>query len=188
MAPSLHQQLFFDGEENIKNFEEAWAAQSDRKQLKSIPYLCRNPQFLLYGEACSLGAQMERLLANVPRERILPILLDDIRDDTNKVWLDILSFLNVPDDGRREFPVENKAKERRFTQQAYIQRIYYEILRKMKISPLGFGFFSYLDKFNAREKLRSELSPKMELELKNYFENDIKLLSRLLNRDLTNWL
>ena len=46
---------------------------------------------------------MERLLSVVPRDRLKIILFDDFVADTKGVYEEVLSFLEVPLDGRNDF-------------------------------------------------------------------------------------
>ena len=57
-------------------------------------------RYLEYGPACSLGEQLGRVYAYVPKERVLTILLDDVKLDPRAEYLRILQFLNAEDDGR----------------------------------------------------------------------------------------
>ena len=188
MAPSLHSQFVFDGEEDIKNFREAWDAQEDRRNGKRIPSACREPVFLLYKDACSLGSQLQRVYTLVPKGNVLPILLDDLKNYPRGVWLDILSFLGAPDDGRVDFPVKNAAKERRSELFGRLTRVYTSIRRFFNLPQLRLGVLALVDKMNTRERLREPLSATMRKELVDCFDGDVRLLSRILGCDLSYWL
>lgn len=188
MAPSLHEQMVFSGNETLKSFEEAWSLQDERRQGRRIPHWCPEPKLLLYKEACSLGEQVRRLYVRVPKERVLPILLDEVKADPRSVWLAINSFLRVPDDGRTSFPVENAAKERRSIALKRLNDIYADFHRRFSLPPMRTGIFEFLNKVNIRERPRDPLSPQMRQILIECFEDDIRLLEKLLNRDLEHWL
>ena len=188
MAPSLHQQFYFDGAENTKSFEEAWRVQNDRRNGRRIPFSCQEPAFLLYKDACSLGKQLERLYTRVSERDVLPILLEDVQSDPRSIWLQIMSFLGLPDDGRTSFPVKNVSKQRRFRQLGYMNRIYTSLQRHLKLPPLGLGVLTAVDQANIQKRLRQPLSAEMSQELIGCFSDDVRLLGRLLNRDLEHWL
>jgi len=113
MAYSLHQQELYSGNEHIKDFQTAWALQSERAQGREISRFCVEPKRLLYGPVCKLEEQLERLYTLVPKEKVLVIVLDDVKMNPRREYLKVLEFLGVPDDGRTNFPVYNPAKEHR---------------------------------------------------------------------------
>src|SRR5262245_16101641 len=110
MAASLHAQLVYNFHESVTDFGAAWALQERRSRGLDIPKHCRLPQFLQYRAACSLGAQVERLLHTVDSQRVHFVLLDDVEAAPRAAWLGILAFLGVADDGRTEFPVLNSRR------------------------------------------------------------------------------
>ena len=113
MAYSLHQQELLSGNEHIKDFRKAWELQPERAKGLEISRFCVEPKRLLYGPACKLGEQLERLWSLVPEERVLVIVLDDVKENPRREYLRVLEFLGVPDDGRNIFPVYNPAQEYR---------------------------------------------------------------------------
>lgn len=114
VAVSLHAQMCFNLDEDVSDFARAWALQSERAAGRSLPPLCREPQFLQYRKVVSFGAQLQRLFALVPRERVLLILFDELAADPLAVYRRTLDFLCVPYDGRTHFPVVNARRRYRF--------------------------------------------------------------------------
>ena len=188
MAPSLHEQMVFSGYETVQDFRKSWVLQDKRRNGENIPTHCPEVKLLLYKDTCNLGEQLQRLYKHVPVENIMTVLLEDIKADPRQAWLDILSFIGLPDDGRYKFSVENPAKIRRSLVLNYINDMYFNFRQRFNLRPLGTGIFTYIDKRNIHERLRPALSSMMHKELIEYFEPDIKLLGKLLNRDLTHWL
>jgi len=84
--------------------------EKERKKGKCIPLSCPDVKFLFYSEWGKLGAQLKRALNIVPQEQIKIILFDDFALNPEKVYREILSFLNLPDDGRKEFPRINERR------------------------------------------------------------------------------
>jgi hypothetical protein len=99
-----------------------------------MPVFCWARRRLLYGDVCSLGAQLEGLLSTVPKDRVLPIAMEDLRLGPRSVYLRALQFLDVPDDGRSDFPIHNTAKHLRWP--APLRFAYPRIQAKY---PLGIG-------------------------------------------------
>jgi hypothetical protein len=187
MAPSLHSELCFNGDETETDFAAAWRLQEQRRAGRDIPRTCWVPRRLQYGDACMLGRQLERLFVKVPRVRVLPILLDDLKQDPRKEYQRSLAFLGVPDDGRDQFPVHNAAKVRRWPALAQLPTVIMGFKRFLGISG-GLGIWSRIDRANRTDAPRILVPPQMKGELADYFRSDIAVMERLLDRDLNHWL
>lgn len=187
MAPSLHDQKKFSGDENIQDFESAWKAQTKRRNGEmAYPKSCVDIKHLMYGESCKLGSMLQRLFQQVDRDKVLVVLMDDIKSDAKEVYQNVLRFLEVEDDGRSEFPVINPAKERRLPWVRKILRHLHLIKTKLGMTA-GTGIGAIINKWNLKERQRPELSSEIKREMLDYFEGDISLLESLLNRDLSDW-
>ena len=110
MAVSLHHHNLRVLHENEPNFEIAWALQEIRATGLRIPGTCKEPIFLQYKAACSLGSHLERLYAQVSADRVLHIELGDLQANPSLEYQRVLAFLDVPDDMRRSFPSANHAR------------------------------------------------------------------------------
>lgn len=193
MAYSLHEQQIVSGNEHIKNFIEAWRLSEERAKGRKVTRWCREPKLLDYKSVCKLGEQIERLFKLVPRERVLVLVLDDVRENPRREYLKALDFLGVPDDGRTSFPVYNTAKERRWP---WLHRLLLAIGRMNEFTkrslgvPIvwGTGILKRIDKLNLRYRTRPPMPLQIRAELVEYFQSDIFLLSQLLKRDFSDWL
>lgn len=187
MAPSLHEQRVFAGEEPLRDFGAAWEAQFPERDPSTVPRGHFDPRVYAYGPFCKLGEQIERLFQLVPRDRVLIVFQQDLKADPGREYRRVLAHLGVPDDGRNSFPVLNSAKERRllWVRAAAVR------LRSLKHS-LGisqqFGLLSAVEKWNRRERPRRPLDPALVARLKAYFAEDVQRLSELTLRDLSGWL
>jgi len=191
MAYSLHQQELYTGHENVRDFMVAWDLQAKRAKGLCIPKSCVEPKRLLYGLACKLGEQLARLYHHVPRERVLAIVLDDIKVNPRREYLKVLEFLGVPDDGRREFPVHNPAKRYRSPLLGRIITSLGNTALRVKLTAGiqgGIGILNPLRRLNTVKTHRAPLGREMWAKLAAYFEDDVRLLSELLDRDLSWWL
>ena len=97
--------------EDSETFEMAWSLQSARKNSTNIPPNCLEPAALQYKDACSLRTMTSRLLQTVDPRRVFGASLEDIRNDPRRVYVQVLNFLGLPDDGRSDFPLRNPARE-----------------------------------------------------------------------------
>jgi hypothetical protein len=187
MAPALHAEMLLSGHETIQDFRTAWELQHERRQGRRLPAMTWARRRLIYGEVCSLGAQLQRLRAIVPAERILTITLDDMGADPRREYLRALRFLDVKDDGRTAFPIYNRARNLRWPRIAKILFLIVQTKSRLGID-VGFGLWDRVSSVNIVESPRQPLSDETVALLRRYFEPDIRLLSKLLGRDLGHWL
>jgi hypothetical protein len=187
MARSLHQQEVSELNEDARDFEEAWLLQETRCAGRNIPRTCTEPWLLRYKARCLLGEQVERLLRQTGRERVLFVLLEDLHIDPRRQYLRILEFLDLPDDGRVHFPVLNRGKE---TRSRLVKEgvIHLSRLRFAIGITQRFGIRPTLEKWNTREAPRKPIREETKRDLRNCFAEDILKLGALLNKDLTHWL
>lgn len=190
MIYSFHSQAVLSLYEDEIRFEYAWRKQEERKCGLSIPRTCKEPAFLQYAAVGSLGAQVERLLKIVPRDRVKLIVFDDFVWNTQDVYESVLGFLDLPPDGRTEFPKMNanrQLKNRRLaTGLQDLERLAAPVKRLLQARSFGIG--KAFQRLNTQTNLRPQLDPAVKKELGRVFQGDIEKLSRILDRDLTFWL
>lgn len=188
MAPALHNECLSQGWETVPSFEAAWRLQARRRAGHDIPATVRgDPARILYGPYCRLGEQLERLYGWVDRERVLTMLLEDLRSDPAAEYRRALEFLGLPDDGRRDFPVVNAAtRVRSLTLARLVRRA--AMVRNAVGLRGDWGVAKAVRRLNTRPYDSAVLRPAMRDELRDYFRDDIRRLGDLLERDLSAWL
>lgn len=194
LVPSLHSQMYYVRDEDEADPARAWALQDERRAGRKMPPNARVPAFLQYGEAASLGRQIGRALEVFPSEQVLTLVFDDLRTDPGAVYRRTLEFLDLPHDGRTEFPRinANKAHRRdvvaRLTQRPprALVRVAQGVKRVLGIRRLG-----VLDRIRAGNREQAERpapDAAFVAEMRSYFREDVALLGELLGRDLSHWL
>src|SRR5690606_18111104 len=167
----------------IHSFEEAWKLQAVRKQGHKIPKTTReDPDRLQYGSYCKLGEQLQRVYKQVPRSHVLVIVLDDLRDNPRQEYLKILRLLNIDDDGRNEFQAENSRKTTKSPHLNILLRRAAELKKRLGIQ-YSLGFLKFV-RAKTSGKGKKEISEQLTNELKQYFKEDVALLSELIGRNL----
>ncbi|PWG61356.1 sulfotransferase [Spiribacter halobius] len=188
MAPALHDECLRQGWETVRGFERAWRLQERRRAGRRVPFTARgDPERLLYGPYCRLGEQLERLYGRVERERVLPILVDDLREDPGREYRRVLAFLGAGDDGRDAFPAVNTAPQTRSVALSLLIRGT-SLLRDRLWLPKDWGLAAAMRRLNTRPARRAPLDTAMRDELRDYFADDVERLGTLLDRDLSGWL
>ncbi|MEO5775012.1 MAG: sulfotransferase [Sphingomicrobium sp.] len=103
MIPSLHQRLLTLGDENVRDFNQAWKLVDARTAGRRIPRTCADPRWLRYDEAGRLGHYVGAFLEAVGRERCLISVYDDLAADPAGQYRAALDFLGLPDDHQTDF-------------------------------------------------------------------------------------
>ncbi len=187
MVYSLHEQALYDGDETEKDFEKAWELQHTRIYGDNIPRSCNDPQRLFYGQRCKLGDQLDRLFRLVSPEQVLMLNLDHVKQNTRKEYLKVLRFLGLKDDNRRDFPVLNTAKERKFPGLWLFVKSMNEKFKAMGVPYIRTGLTSFICYKTRRERSRPPMKQEMRQRLTEYFKKDIDLLEQITSWDLSSW-
>ncbi len=187
MVSSLHAQRLKEGLETEHSLTIAWKQQTFRSLGKQIPATCTDFKTLLYGQMCSLGEQVDRLLGLVDRNRVCFVLLEDLKKDPVLEYRRILEFLGIEDDRRSSFPVKNMGRIPRLLWLAQIGRILARLKKQLGICQ-NFGIQSWFNQYNEVPRENQKIDPELQAELIDYFKDDVKKLSKLINKDLSHWL
>lgn len=186
MAHSLYEQQVYNFNEDQTNFQSAWNLQESRMNGKQVPKDVRDLSMIMYGPACKLGEQVERLIEVVPRKQIQFVFLKDMLKDTVSTYRQTLRFLDLVDDDRIDFPALNTGKARviPFVSLA-IKRI--GLLKQRLGLKNGLGIMNWINSKNKKKYKREPMSLEFRKELEDYFRNDIDLLEKLVQKDLSQW-
>ena len=197
MTYSWHAQKCFEHQEDVIDFEKAWFLQDKRKKGKAIPEYCTIPQYLQYKEWGLFGKQISVLFDKVNPDNCFIIIFEEFIKNNKKIYKELLFFLGVTDDCRKDFKKynENKVVKNYKIDQLRIKltRICQEntivaVLYKIFLKTLGLrrlGLQKLLISLNYSEGKRKPLSQNFRNLLLNEFKDDIKVLEKILNRDLS---
>lgn len=191
MALSLYTLNRRIGEEDIADFEIAWRLSPMRRYGKRVHKFCRNPKQLDYQEICRLGTQLERLFAQVPRERILVLNLDDVKRNPKLEYLKVLDFLELPDDGRESFDVLNKGTYPRWPRvQPFVifaARVMKGVARSLGLNIANTGLILRVTT-SRQHRDKVKISKSFLEDLLNFYRPEVENLELLLDQDLSDWL
>ncbi|MGC9330272.1 MAG: sulfotransferase family protein [Bacteroidales bacterium] len=194
IAHSLHATHLRSGiNENIEDFETAWNLQDERKEGKNLPPHCTDYKLVMYRDICKTGEQLKRLFQWVDKSKVKIILFEDFVNDTLKVYKEVLDFLNVKYDGREEFPnINYNFRSKSKVLAKIIHKLSYKfawiLLVKKKIGiPEGFSLLGPVKRLNSEKSSRKELDTAFREKLVVEFRDDVSLLEKLINRDLSHW-
>jgi hypothetical protein len=186
MVVSLHNQLIVAGIENILDFREAWKQSDHRNQVKGLSLFYRETSHLQYKNACLLGQQVQRILKIVPRDRIYFVFLEEMKSNPEKVYKEVINFLNLDAHYRTNFTKENSSKKLRSFFLKKVLLLLVIIKLKLRI-PFNLGLLNKIRKLNEISSQYSPIDAELEREIKQHFFHDIELLEKLVQRDLSEW-
>lgn len=191
MIRSLHSDMVWICFENETDFERAWSLQDERQAGRAIPALCQVPWFLQYRQFGQLSRHVRRMLQLFPRDQVRFYLLDDLKESASRVYHDALTFLDLPIDGRNEFPRVNAGKRNRLQPLARLQSL---VVRSVPRSCIRAGKLVGLGKLSraitSLNSTQNQLTPwndEFRRQLVQEFHNDICELEELVGRNLDHW-
>lgn len=197
MVSSLHAQFLFSGNENIRSFEKAYAAQAARAKGHRIPWRAHAPFGLLYTRVGRYADQVERYLETFPSHQVKVLIFEELFADIAVGYRETLHFLDVDAGFAPGFTVRN---ERHNVRSPSLQRLLIKgdelwfLPWHLPPGRLRDGLQRRLDrlnlslrKFNGAGCPPAPLSPELRLRVHRDFARDIARLEELLGRDLSVW-
>jgi sulfotransferase family protein len=187
---SLHRELVFYRGEAIDDFEEALAAEADRRQgLRVGP--SRRPEALFYRDTVRFADQVERYLDVFGAARMHVILYDDFVSDTPAAYAGLLRFLGVDDGFRPDFVQVNESKlPRNRSLQAMVVRPpapFDRLVPLVRRFGVAHRLRAAVLSANSRPEPRPALSDDLRRSLTSELAPEVARLGHLIGRDLTAW-
>ncbi|HEX5960700.1 MAG TPA: sulfotransferase [Rhodanobacteraceae bacterium] len=194
LAVSMHAQALRSRNESVTSFAKAWALCGDRRAGQGIPRSCTDVATLYYDRIPLLGSQLQRVFDTCPRQQVRWWFYEDFATDPRHVYLEMLAFLGLDDDGRTEFPRHNPRRRARsqivaqFTQKTpeLVTWAVRQFKRATGIKQLG--IIDALQRANWVPAGKAQLPPELLDDMRAVFEPDIHLLESLTGRNLDHWL
>jgi hypothetical protein len=153
-----------------------------------------DPKLVDYPIVGALGAAVERLFHTVERERVHVVVLDDLREEPDKVWTQLAEFVGVDPALRPELRAHN-ASDKAFRFRT-LQHVLLRPPRPLAPAVRGLRQWSRNSRLPGVRSARSFLwrhdqRPTASAQDRNavlhHFRPDIELLGSLLGRDLSAW-
>lgn len=189
---SSHSELLFQGDEDIRDFEQALAAEELRRRGERLPPGCRKPFALQYRAIAHYPDQVGRYLAEFGARRVLTIVYEDFAEDPAGSYRTALEFLGLDPAFAPGFRAVNPNKVVRSAglrdlvrgKSAMGRRIGRMLLPSARARQ---AVARRVQALNTVERRRPALSPSLRSALQQEFTEDIARLEDLLERDLSRW-
>jgi hypothetical protein len=206
MLPSLHARLLVTGDETIREFPSAWAKIGERALGRSIPRSAIDPRWLRYDEAGKLGENVDRFMAAVGPERCHVVLFDDLSRKPRATYEELCRFLGIESWSGTDFKAQRINKTIRI---GWLQRLLKRPPKPVRTALAGEKFRQREKEigstdgwvlkavFRVRKRLldwnkvpakREPLDPRVRQEIIDRLRDDVILLSKVIDRDLSHWL
>jgi len=196
LVQAFHSEMLTTHCEDKTRFEEAWRLREQRLRGEALPQYIqfeRHRALLDYGWIGMLGRQYENLLRLFPRSQIKPIVFEDLLADSKEVVKGVFEWLEIENDFEVKAEIYNTNKRFRFK---WLAEFLHRPPRALKAAGRSIKFvigdrvelLGWLRRVNSVEVQRKPISCEIERELREFFKDDVKLLSELIGRDVTHWL
>ncbi len=188
MIPSLFEQQRFNGNELLEDLSQALSKNNSREM--GVPDGARDSyrgiQHLAYYKSCALGWQVERLLDLVHRSQIHFVFLEDIEENPNGAFKNLLDFLELAYRPPSSFTKVNSAKERK---SFVVDSLVLKLARLKAVLGIKrrFRILSDLRRWNTRFRDRDRISDHVKGEIVKRLAPDTEILANLTGRDLSHW-
>jgi hypothetical protein len=190
---SQHSQLVYSQDEDIEDFDEALAAEPDRRAGRRIPKATGNrvDEGLYYRFLGEYSPHIERYREVFGPDNVHVIVYDDLRADTPGVVRGIFEKLGVDPGAEIDYRVFNANKVPR---SSWAQRLLREppaglerAFRTLTPKRLHGRLVPALVRANTRYEPRPPMTEETRRRLQEDFRPEVERLSALLDRDLTGW-
>ena len=188
---SEHSQLIYNVIEDTASFEEALAAEPDRRAGRRIPSGPINIENLFYRHSVRFAEQLERYFDVFGRERVHVMLWDDLRRDGATTIRGALEFLGVDPTLAAAPPNANENKRVRspLVQRLIVApRLLLPLAPFLRRFPLVRAVRTRMLNMNSEAKQRAPMDPVLRRQLLDEYTPDIERLGKLIGRDLSAWL
>lgn len=186
-----HGQLVFNQREDITDFEQALAAEDDRRRGERIPPSAIRPEALFYRHSVRFAEQVRRWLDVFGRERVHFIVFDDLVADPRGAYRGVLEFLDVDPSVEVDLSAYNPSRRAR---SGRLQRLIFNppaplrgLVGRLRRMGVAHRLRDALVSANSQRAGREQMDPQLRRALIAEMAPQIDELGRLIGRDLSAW-
>jgi hypothetical protein len=110
MLPALHNQNLWNGNETLRRFDEAYAAQEQRAAGEDVPEGAPFPFVLQYRTLARFAEPVQRYIETLGADRVHIVVFEDLVEQPATVYQQLLSFLGVDPTFEADFTPKNVRK------------------------------------------------------------------------------
>ena len=183
---SWHAHSMITAGEHIKSFEQALAAEPERRNGKLLKPMVKLPSLFYYTDRIKYLDQIKRYLKYFSSDQLKIIVYDDFRNDNQKVLNELYQFLNVSQDFKVELKKYNRAKKLKYSGLYFLVRnprligFFTTIFSQKQLRWLKIRFIKFFFDVQKREPL----DPSFRDSLKMKYKSEVEKLGSYIDRDL----
>jgi len=187
---SLYLQYLYSGNENELNFSKSLELEENRKKGENLPPNIDLVEKIFYKTYIfKMPGQIKRYLKIFGESAVKILLLEDLIQDMEGTFKEILLFLEVDSNFKPDFELKNPYKtfRNKFIRN-WIKKLspkFGELRNKFTTKPLG--VMKYIENLNTKYPQKEPLDPVIKLKLDKDFYPVIKELEIIINRNLSTW-
>ena len=187
-AVSLHSQLLFSGREDEIDFVKAWKLQDARKRGEGVPKNAIVPEHLLYRSVYDYSEQIKRYYSAFGRDSVKVIFFEDFVDNTENIFLEVCSFLNLEYVGNLAFERVNSNRYHRYPKLMLFLmrppqplRYFKEFLKRniLKNKPFLRGFYKKMSVKKERNNIEGSEKENIEQEFSQVHKDMAEMFGRV---------
>lgn len=193
MLYSAHSYFIYEFFIENQDFLMAWNLQAALTPGDATASRNMELPFLHYRELASFGEQLQRAYTHFPKQQIKVIFYEDLSRDPGAVYAEVLDFLHVPHDGRKDFPIINAIKRHRID---FLGRVLHNmpltvtqsataVKKVLGLKTLGVGRLAR--KVDAEVRRPAAVSENIRQTIISELGPDIEFLEKLTGRNLSHW-
>lgn len=178
MAWSLHALHVENGDEDLVGFEEALAAEPERRRGRRLPGGTPASEALQYAEAARYAPKVERYLDVFGPENVCCVLFDDLVRDGAATCRRVLEFLGADPEFHVELDPERARERVRMMVARQLRSASPEVRRRVRWEQAR----------RHESPARAPLEPRVAARLRERLAGDTLWLGDLIGRDLAPWV
>ena len=188
---SLHSHYVKFTEENEPDFLTALALESERKQEKSLSPRVTSPSYLYYSQRVQYSQQVKRYCDRFKPEQIKVIIFEEFKSENERVFREILEFLQVDPSFIPEYSAVNVNKEVKF--KAVNDLINSPLVKNISKNLISQEFNEFIrdnivEKFLWHQAPKATVPEEIKVQLRQKYQPEVEKISDFLGINLvTKW-
>ena len=184
---SLHSHYVKFTEENEPDFLTALGLESDRQQEKATSPRVTSPSYLYYSQRVNYYQQVKRYCDRFDSDRIKVVIFEEFKSDNERIFREILEFLEVDSSFTPEYAAVNVNKEVKF--KAINNLVNSPLVKSISKNLLSQEFNEFVrdnivEKFFWHQAPKSQMPDEIKLKLMQQYQPEVIKISELLGIDL----
>ena len=184
---SLHSHYVKFTEENEPDFLTALSLESDRREEKVLSPRVTSPSYLYYSQRVQYHQQVKRYFDRFKPEQIKVIIFEEFKSANERIFREVLEFLQVNPDFTPEYGAVNVNKEVKF--KSVNNLINSPLIKSITKNLLSQEFNEFVrdnivERFLWHQAPKASIPESIKMQLMEQYRPEVIKISELLDRDL----